>query len=370
MPGVQLDQESAKRSTELTRSKRFVIYGATGYTGRLIAREAHRLGLNPVLAGRDLTKLRELANDLGNLDVRSSALTDARALDAMLHDAGVLLNAAGPFANTSKAIVAACLRSSVHYLDISGEVAAIEQVAGSHRAARERGIMLMAGVGFDVVPSDCLAAHVARRMDEPRALSIAVSGQRLLSRGSARTMIGQLADPLLIRRNGALACVPPASIQHRFDFGAGPRTALAVSWGDVASAYYSTGISDITTYFEGTASVQMHNLLLRMFGWSVPYSGWQAILAASTALMPEGPSAEERGRHRTVIVAEVVDGAGRVHRARLHAPEAYSFTALCAPVIARRVLAGEWHAGFETPSRLFGSDFVLAFDGVRREDLT
>jgi short subunit dehydrogenase-like uncharacterized protein len=348
---------------------RLLIYGATGYTGKLLAREARQLGLDPVLCARDERKVRALAAEL-QLAWRCTHLDDPAALALALSDVGVVLNAAGPFGQTSQPLLDACLRGAIHYLDVAGEIDSIERTAQRHAEARARGVMLMPGVGFDVVPSDCLALHVTQRVDQPRGLFIAISGQTLLSRGSARTMIDQLGDPVVVRRGGALCTVPPASIERRFDFGAGPRSGIAVSWGDVSSAYYTTGVSEITSYFEATAAVRIHNTLLRMYGWSVPFTPWQNLLQASTQFMPEGPNAFERARHRAVIVAQVEDRAGHVTTSRLHTPEAYSFTALSGAAIARRVLAGDWQAGFETPARVYGADFVLGFGGVTREDVS
>jgi short subunit dehydrogenase-like uncharacterized protein len=348
---------------------RLLIYGATGYTGKLLAHEARRLGLDPLLCARDADKLRALGAEL-QLSWRCARLDDAAALTLALADVAVVLNAAGPFAATSAPLLEACLHGAIHYLDVSGEVAAIERSARLHAVAKRRGIMIMPGVGFDIVPSDCLALHVTRRVARPLRLFIAVSGQTLLSRGSARTMIDQLGDAVLVRRAGALRAVPPASLERRFDFGAGERAGIAVSWGDVASAYFTTGVPEITSYFEATAAVRIHNSLLRMYGWSVPFTPWQKLLQASTAFMPEGPSAFERARHRTVIVAEIEDARGHVTRSRLHAPEAYSFTALSGAAIARRVLAGDWEPGFETPARVYGADFVLGVGDVTREDLS
>jgi short subunit dehydrogenase-like uncharacterized protein len=346
---------------------KLLIYGATGYTGKLLAVEARKLGLDPILAARNEVPLRVIAGAL-ELSYRAFSLEDPAALRGGLDDVSVLLNAAGPFVTTSAPLLQACLEQGVHYLDVSGEVTAIEHCARWHVAAKRRGVMIMPGVGFDVVPSDCLAVHVAQRLAAPRNLAIAISGQRLISRGSARTMIDQLADPLLIRRDGCLRRVRPASIERRFDFGAGARWGIAVSWGDVSSAYFSTGVADITTYFEASMAVRVHNSLLAMYGWSVPFTPWQRVLRAGTEFLPAGPSASESASQRATIVAEVEDAAGRIVGSRLYTPEAYAFTALSGAAIAARVLAGDWQAGFETPARVFGADFVLDFPDVSRED--
>jgi short subunit dehydrogenase-like uncharacterized protein len=161
----------------------------------------------------------------------------------------------------------------------------------------------------------------------------------------------------------------PGSLERAFDFGQGPRRGVAVSWADVVSAYYSTGIGDVTVYFEATPAVRMHTTMVRAFGWAVPYTPWQSLLHRATELLPEGPSPSERQRARAVLVGEARDGQGRAVRARLRTPEAYSFTATTATAILARVLAGDLAPGLETPGRLYGPDFVLSLPGVTRQDL-
>ncbi len=345
-----------------------LIYGATGYTGALLARAARDRGIRPVLAGRNGDKLRALANDL-NLDFRIANLESPERLDEALRGMVVVLNAAGPFSLTSSPLIDACLRGGAHYLDISGEVLTIEAAASRGAEAKKRGLMLMAGVGFDVVPSDCLLSHVTRRISRPKRIFLGVSGLSLLSRGSALTMIDQIADPVWVRRFGKLRQVPHASLERSFDFGSGPSPSLVVSWGDVASAYYSTGVPDVTAYFEATAAVRVHGNLVRAFAGVIPFTPWQAWLKMGADFLPEGPTAAERARRSAVIVAEIEGEDGRVARSRLRSPEAYTLTSRTATEIAGRVLAGDWEPGFQTPSRVFGSDFILSFPEVSREDL-
>jgi short subunit dehydrogenase-like uncharacterized protein len=347
---------------------RLLIYGATGYSGRSIAQAARAAGLAPIVCGRSADKLQALARELA-CEGRVARLDDAPALARALRDARVVLNAAGPFADTSPHLIEACLRAGCHYLDISGEIGALAAAAGRGADARRRGVMLMPGAGFDVVPSDCLALHVARRARRPRHLRIGIAGLRLLSRGSALTLIDQLHQPTAIVREGRLRAIPPGTLEWSFDFGQGQRPSLAVSWGDLITARYSTALDDITTFFEATPAVRTHNDLLRAFGWALPWTGWQALLRAGTALLPEGPSAEQRAGQRAVLVAEIEDADGSFVRSRLSAPEAYTTTVSCALAIAQRVLDGDWQAGFETPARLFGPDFALQLPGVAREDL-
>ncbi len=345
-----------------------LVYGAAGYTGKLVTSEARARGLKPILGGRNVEKLQALSSSWG-LESRAASLEDPAQLARALEGVRVVLNTAGPFATTANPLVGACLRAGAHYLDVTGEVAVIEGLTEKDREAKRQGVMVMPAVGFDVVPSDCLALHVARRSNRPRRLFLGISMPPIFSRGSIRTIVEQIGRPALVRRRGALEGVAPASVGRSFDYGQGPSPSLVVSWGDVASAYFSTGIPDITVYFEATTAVRTHGTLARLFDWAVPITPWQASLHVAAGWLPEGPSDLERARHRAVIVAEVEGQGGEVFRSRLQTPDTYSFTAVTATAIARRVLAGDFEPGFQTPARVYGPDFVLALPSVFREDL-
>jgi len=345
-----------------------LLYGATGYTGRLILNGMLALGLHPILGGRDERKLAAVAEPL-RLEFRVAALADTERLEAALGDVCVVLNAAGPFSGTAPRMATACLRTGTHYLDITGEASVIDALASLHAAARRQRLMVMPGVGFDVVPSDCLAAHVAKRLPSAERLAFGVRGLTLASRGSARTLVEQAGRPILVRRGGAITTLPPGARERDFDYGDGPRRSVNVTWGDVVTAYYTTGIPNIEVYFEATPLFRNALLASRIFGpmmASAPGQTWLKTCADFTA---EGPTEEERAAVQTVIVAEVEDSRGRRVCARLKAPQAYSFTAMSAPAVARRVLAGDVEAGFQTPGRVYGADFVLSFAHVSREDM-
>jgi short subunit dehydrogenase-like uncharacterized protein len=349
----------------MPQSDPFLIYGVTGYTGRLMARMARERGLRPVLSGRNAARLAELATELG-LEYRVASLE--AGLDEALRGMRTVIHAAGPFGGTWRPMVEACMRAGCHYLDVSGEWAAIEGVRQYGGEARRRGVMLMPAVGFDVVPSDCLALHVARRLPGARRLRLAVSGLDLISRGSVKTLAEFAGREIHIRRGGELVGIPPGSLQREFDFGAGPRLCFALSWADLGTAYYTTGIPDLEVYYEANPMLRMNLTANRWFGdllGTSPARSWFEFFASG---LPEGPAETERvGRHGRVV-AEVEDDAGRRARSRLCTPEAYTFTCDTALAIARRVLAGDLETGFQTPARVYGPDFVLTFPGVTRED--
>src|SRR5262245_22595391 len=225
--------------TAVASLPQWLLYGANGYTGELAAREAKRRGLAPILAGRDAEAVERLASELG-LPWRSFPLDDPATLRANLADVAAVLHCAGPFVRTSAPMVHACLAAKVHYLDITGEIAVFEAVLSraSAEAARQAGVALLPGVGFDVVPSDCLAARLAAALPGAVALDLAFAAEGGgWSRGTLKTVIESLPATGALRRNGRIVPVPVAADVRRIDFSDRPRWTMTIPWGDVATAY-------------------------------------------------------------------------------------------------------------------------------------
>lgn len=345
-----------------------LIYGANGYTGQLIAGRAIARGMRPILAGRDAGALGALATRLGS-EHRAFALDRADDVDRALVGVRVVLNCAGPFVRTAAPLVAACLRARVHYLDITGEIAVFEAVSARDAEARAAGIMLLPGAGFDVVPSDCLAAHVAARLPNATHLRLAFQTGGRMSRGTALTAIESTGDGGMVRRQGVLMPVPTAHRTIEVDFGDGPVKAIAIPWGDVFTAYVTTGIPDIEVFVVLPALARAALRSTRFLGAllkTAPVRRWmQAHVRAGKA----GPSDQERAVGRTRLWAEASDQAGNTVVSCLSAPEAYQLTSLLATALAERALAGDAPPGYQTPARAYGKDFVLGFDGVTRTDI-
>ena len=346
-----------------------LVYGAYGYTGKLVVAEAVATGLRPVLAGRNAGALAAVAAPHG-LAHRAASLDDQRALDAALEGVRVVLHCAGPFVRTSRLMVDACLRRGVHYLDITGELAVFEATAARNGEALAGGVTLLPGVGFDVVPSDCLAAHLARRLPGATHLALAFRGLGGVSRGTATTMAHNAGSGGTVRRDGRLVTVPAAWRTRRIDFGEGELSlAATIPWGDVSTAWHSTGIPNVEVYMAMTPAMRRSLLLSRGLGWllaSDPVRRW--LVRRAQARKP-GPSDASRARGESRFWGEVRDAEGHTAVSRVVGPEGYTLTARTAIAAARRVLGGGVPAGFQTPSRAFGADFILEQAGVRREDV-
>jgi short subunit dehydrogenase-like uncharacterized protein len=347
--------------------ERLLVYGATGYTGGLLAALAAERGLRPIVAGRSRQKVEALAARLG-VEARVAGVDDPAALAALLRDVGCVLSSAGPFSKTARAMFEACLAARAHYLDVTGEIDVFALAASYDARAKGAGVMLLPGIGFDVVPSDCLAAHVAARVGRPRVVRIALEAGGTPTHGTAKTALEALGAKLRVRRGGRLVSLPSGSLARRFDFGAGPVLCVGVPLGDVVTAAYSTGAPDVEVYMRGSAALR---LALRGSQWLGPLlaSGpMQRALGRWIDRLPEGPDEAERLGTRARVVAEA-EGDGRVARARLETPSGYETTRLAGVEAARRILAGEARPGYQTPATAFGADFVLALPGVKREDL-
>jgi len=346
-----------------------LLYGSTGYTGRLIVAEAIARGLRPILAGRNAEALRAQAASLG-LEWRVAAIDDPAALDAALAGATVVLNCAGPFARTWRAVSDACLRQHAHYLDITGEIAVFEGLAARDAEARAAGIMLLPGVGFDVVPSDCLAAHLARRLPSAEHLALAFRGLGGMSRGTLTTMVESLGAPGAVRTGGRIIPVPQAWRTRRIDFGDGkPRDASTIPWGDVSTAYYSTGIPNIEVYVSMRPALRRAAILSRFLGPILRSGVVRRTLAARVRRGPPGPDDAERARGVSLLWGEVRAADGRRAEARLRTASGYTLTAQTAVHLAAKALAGQAPAGFQTPSRAYGPDVILEIPGVTRTDV-
>ncbi|HWP65051.1 MAG TPA: NAD(P)H-binding protein [Candidatus Limnocylindria bacterium] len=337
--------------------RRLLLYGSTGFTGKLILERALAAGLRPRLAGRDAGRVRAVAEPL-ELDWCVADLADGAALEQALRGADVVLNAAGPFADTALPLASAAAACGVHYLDVTGEIDAIESLASRHGEWRRQGVMVMPAVGFDVVPSDCLAVRLARDVPGASTLRIAVAGLSLVSHGSAETLAREWGRGTRLRRDGAIQAVPPGSMTRTFDFGAGPQPSVLVGFGDVASAYYSTGIPNVETYFAASPLLALVNATNRLFGSLLATPPARALISAWHSLLPAGPPAALRQRVETVVVAEVETPRGERRTAALRAGDSYELTAVSAIAIARRVLAGHLVPGFQTPARVFGPELL------------
>lgn len=335
-----------------------LVYGAYGYTGELIAEEAVDRGLDVIAGGRDEVRTEHLAATL-DCSARTFAVDDAAD---ELDDVDVLLNCAGPFVDTYEPLVEACLETGTDYLDITGELPVFEAIAERDRDAEKAGICLLPGVGFDVVPTDCLAGHLHDRHPEADHLRLGFDASGTVSSGTLASMIEHADQSGKIRRDGEIVDVPPAHERRRIDFGRGTRNAVTIPWGDVSTAYYTTGIENVEVY---TAMPALAGNALKYSRFAAPLLGFEPVkrtlqtFARSTVT---GPSERQRRRGACYVWGEASDGEETV-TSRLRTPETYALTVDAATTAAERTLEEDL-AGFETPAAAFTPEFVLDLEGV------
>jgi short subunit dehydrogenase-like uncharacterized protein len=317
--------------------KTLMIYGATGYTGRVAAAHAKHLGLQLVIAGRHEAPLKSLA---AALDVPYRVfMADASQLQGI----DVLLNFAGPFAHTAEPLMRACIAYGTDYLDITAEINVYRL---AEQLGAEADVMLLPGVGWDVVPTDCLAMHVASRVMQPQSLKIALQVPGSMSRGSAMSVGEIIGAGVMARIDGQLVATPDAQPQH-LDFGDGPALCAPLSFGDLVTAWHSSAIPNIAMFVHITG---------------------EAFPEGDLSLLPDGPTHAQRDAHRARAVAEVTGVDGTVARSVIETVNGYSYTPLAAVEAARRVLGGERQAVFQTPAKLFGVGFAQTIAGTQITD--
>ncbi|SHM45931.1 Uncharacterized conserved protein [Sphingobium sp. YR657] len=316
---------------------KLMIYGAAGYTGRMVSTNAKAHELDFVIAGRpqDEDRLAALAADLG-VDFRLFAVDDQGGAGTALEDIGVLLNCAGPFMRTAEPLMRACIANGVHYLDIAAELDSYRLAEALDAEAVAAGVMLLPGSGGSVAMLGSLASHAAKRVAAPRKLSIALHVAGGFSRGSAVSASENLTTETLHRVAGTLVARSPEEVRA-FDFGNGPATSFPVTLPDLITIWRATGIPDIETFVHVTEG---------------------AFPEGDLAAMPDGPTLEQREAHRYHAAVEVVGEDGTVVRSVLDTVNGYTFTTIAAAEAARRVLGGEVRAGFQTPAGLFGDGFA------------
>ena len=327
-----------------------LIYGANGYSGELVAEEAHRRGLRPLLAGRDPESVARVASRLG-LPYRVMGLEDETALGEALSRVELVLHCAGPFSRTWEPMMRACLRAGRPYLDINGELPVYQALRQHDAEARRAGVMLLPGVGCNVVPTDCLGAHLQHRLPGARRLVLAFAMTAGPSRGSATVMLEMMTNPGAVLEGGVLRSVPARWKTRAFDFGDGiARKAITVPWGNLCTTWLSTGIPDIEVY--GVYPTALEPIL-------------QNLLRSNL----RGPTAEELEEGRSYFYGEVEDDAGGKAVSLMRGPNAYTLTARAAVLAAEQVLQGRLRPGFQTPARLLGAEFALKVRDVSLVDL-
>ena len=347
----------------------WMIYGANGYTGKLVAEEAVSRGHKPLLAGRSAEKLAPMAERLG-LEWAAVSLEDTDALQKLVGKTGLVFHAAGPFVHTSRPMIEACLACGASYLDVTGEIPVFQHTFACDAAARKRGILLISGVGMDVIPTDCLSAYVAGKVPGAQQLEIALAGTSTLSPGTVKSALEFMPKGGLVRRNGELISLPLGSGAKRVGFSDRTRTVMPIPWGDLVTALHTTGISNITTYMAvSRRSARMAELAGPVMRRVLAVGLVRNLAKGAVGRVVKGPDERQRQAGRSYFWARAASEDQSVE-AWLETVEGYQFTAVAGVRCVEKVLAGNVQggrlSGALTPALAFGADFVLEIEGTRR----
>nr|WP_305121415.1 saccharopine dehydrogenase NADP-binding domain-containing protein [Microbulbifer elongatus] len=340
-----------------------MIYGAYGYTGELIARKAVAKGLKPILSGRSAAKLQPLANELG-LPAIAVSLDDDDALARTLRDVAAVINCAGPFSATAEPMIRACIASGTHYQDITGEMAVYQLAHGLDAEARAAGVVLCPGTGFDVIPTDCLAAALHREMYSATHLTLGFDSDSGLSPGTAKTSIESLGVGGAVRRNGKIEVTPHAELTRKINFGRGEKFAVAIPWGDVATAYYSTEIPNIEVYIPMSPRRAKKMQKLNALRWLLRMKWVQNWLKGKVDDKVRGPSENQRAEQQTWVWGEVRnDRRGERRVGRVVTANGYDVTVHGSLAVVEFLLDYQGEGGYFTPSKLCGHELVEKLPG-------
>ncbi len=343
--------------------KQFLLYGANGYTGRLIAKLAASYNLHPILAGRNEIAIRQLASELA-LPFKVFDLEDPVQLANVLKNQTVVLHAAGPFQRTAHAMIAACLATNTHYIDITGEIPVFEMARRFDSAAKDANIMLMPGVGFDVVPTDCMALHLKKRMPDATKLQLAfTSVGGALSHGTAATMILGLGEGGLMRHEGKIVKKPLGHKGMWVNFGGVKKFVMTIPWGDISTAYYTTGIPNIETYTGIAPKVYKLLKFQVAFNWLLKTSFVRRYANKKLGQMPAGPTDEQRANSTSLVWGRVTNTQGESIERSMKVANGYDLTANSSLLITEKILNGNFKTGYQPPAAVYGEDLVLEVPG-------
>lgn len=336
---------------------RWMIYGANGYTGELIARAAVKQGLRPLLAGRSLEKVQKLAQELGT-DAVAFSLDNATQAAAAINGCSIVLNCAGPFSATAEPMMKACLQAKAHYLDITGEIAVFELAQSLHQQAKAAGIVICPGVGFDVIPTDCVAAALKAALPDATHLALGFDSRSGFSPGTAKTSVEGLAQGGKIRRDGKIVSVPLAYKVRRIDFGDGEKEAMTIPWGDVSTAYHTTGIPDIEVFIPGSPAMIANAKRANYFRCLLGIRWVQNLIKARIEKTVKGPDEAKRATMPTYVWGEATNARGERKTARIRTANGYSLTITGSLAVVDYLLQQQPEGGAYTPARLISPELV------------
>jgi short subunit dehydrogenase-like uncharacterized protein len=354
----------------MKKSSQIVVYGSYGYTGKLIVDLCKTKNLQVVLAGRNEQSLKQQSEKTG-YPYQVVESNDLEGLKKLLLPAAVVIHCGGPFRHTAETMAQACLATNTHYTDITGEYQVFESLPKLDSKAKELNLMIMPGTGFDVVPSDCLALHLKNRLPSATHLQLAFTMSKGgLSRGTSKSMTEGLGYGGLIRKDGQLTYCALGSKVKEIDFGSFKTKTLCIPWGDISTAWRSTGIPNIEVYTGATESMIANAKRSNYFNWLFRMRFVKDYMLKQIDKKPAGPSDEKRESGRSFLWGKVWDASGNECASRIETLSGYALTAHTSVLIAEKILAGDFKSGYQTPAMAYGAELIMEAPTTTRLDVT
>jgi short subunit dehydrogenase-like uncharacterized protein len=346
-----------------------LVYGSYGYTGKLIIDECKKYQLDVLLAGRNETSLRQQSEESGYPYVVFS-VEEREKLKDTLQVITLVIHCGGPFKHTAKNMMLACIETRTHYTDITGEHEVFEMAKGFDEAAIKASIQIMSGIGFDVVPSDCLALHLKEQLPDATHLQLAfISSGGGLSRGTSKTMIEGMGYGGIIRKDGKLTRIKSGEKVMEVDFGHVKSNCVCIPWGDICTAYYSTGIPNIEVYTGVPDKLIKRLRQSNYLNWLLRAAWVKKFLQKKIEKKKAGPSAEHLAKGRSYLWGKVRNQNNESVESRLETPNGYALTAQCSVLIAKKILDGNYKMGYQTPATSYGSKLILEVATTKISDV-
>ncbi|MBL7842822.1 MAG: saccharopine dehydrogenase NADP-binding domain-containing protein [Cyclobacteriaceae bacterium] len=346
--------------------EKIIVYGSYGYTGKLVVEECKKKNLSVILSGRNEEALKKQSEQSG-YPYKTVDIGDHTGLVNLLKEGKIVIHCGGPFRHTAKKMIDACLEANTHYTDITGEYEVFELLAGYDAKATQAGLTVLPGTGFDVVPSDCLALHLKNKLPSATHLQLAFTMSKGgLSRGTKKSMTEGLGYGGMIRENGELVSLQLGDKVRDVDFGEFKMKTLCIPWGDISTAWRSTGIPNIEVYTGATAGMIKNAKRSRYLNWLLRMKWVKTLMLKQVDKKPGGPSEEKLLTGKSYLWGKVWNENGEQAEARLETVSGYLLTAKTSVLIAEKILNGNFKTGYQTPAMAYGEDLIMEIEGSKR----
>jgi short subunit dehydrogenase-like uncharacterized protein len=349
----------------LLKSK-VMIYGANGYTGQLILEECKNNNFEVIIAGRNIEKLKILSEKFG-YEERAFSLSEN--FTDKFDDIYLVLNCAGPFSKTAKPIVDACILTGTHYLDITAEIDVFEMIKQRNVEAVDKDVLLLPGIGFDVIPTDCMAKFLSEKLDNAVSLEIGIYFDHGISKGTQYTNVERLKLGGAIRKDGEIVktkLLGRSKVLTFYDIDGRKFENLTyqIPWGDISTSYTTTSIPNIEVYLNYPKKIVRLAKISHYFKWLFKFGFIENIMKKMMVRIMKPVEMDKVDEGHLNLRATARNNNGEELSISLNTINSYKFTAISSIFMIKKVLDGDFRSGYYTPAGLYGSNLITEIDPI------